>query len=133
MKVKISEARFNDAAYMCLKYLYFMPAMNSGPRNCDVRMVMLLAAPEMVKDVSDCIMEPDEAPKSSHDIFYEVDTDEIYNSTITYLEDHWIKDDIETVFPNQNFKEVSKKWWDDQAVSAIMMTLEKDCGPQEGQ
>ncbi len=94
MKVKISEARFNDMVYLTLGYMFFKPVFGeeASPRECDIRVCMNCICPKMMVDgITAAILLPNEVSPKSHTKFYKVETDAVLAECRLYMEDHWFK------------------------------------------
>jgi hypothetical protein len=124
MKVQMSVARYNDLVYLGLKYLWFrqMFGKDAGPRGCDIRIVMQRGNDELLKKaepIRAILWAEENAPMGKEEV--EVDTDRVFDTMWTYMEDHWIK------------RRATKKWerWARKAwpklIEAAMNTPEEGC------
>lgn len=126
--VNISEARLNDLAYMALKKLFFeaMFGEGRGPRECDIRIVMDMTVPSRITPAS-AILLPNEKSGKSHTVFYDVDTDKVLTETIDYMEDHWLKQNIEEAFGDPDVRTKMTEYYA-EIVKVILDMPEADCG-----
>jgi hypothetical protein len=123
-KVRITEARLNDLAYMALKYSFFEPYGYGNPRGADIRIVMDMSVPEERLTLRSAILLPNEKPGASHNIWYEVDPNTVLEVAVTYIEDHWVKQSAD-----EGQKEILRKWWK-EVVPTIMEVPEELCGTE---
>ena len=121
---RITEARLNDFAYMALKR-YFFEGWGMNPRECDIRIVMDMSAPERITSIANAILSPNEKAGASHTTFYDIDLYEVLEVAISYMEDHWIKEEIDG-----SIKEQMREDWR-QCVPVIMKVEEELCGIYE--
>lgn len=125
MKVRISEARLNDFAYVALKRLFFEPA-GMSPREADIRIVMDLAAPERLT-LASAILLPNEISPRSHDVFYEIDTENVLDVARQYIEDHWTKKSLVEPEREEEFEKWKREEWEGNIVPVIMRLPEEEC------
>lgn len=121
---RITEARLNDLAYMALKR-YFFEGWGMNPRECDIRIVMDMSAPERITSIANAILSPNEKAGASHTTFYDVHPHEVLETAINYMEDHWIKQEIE-----ESIKEQMRTDWL-ECIPVIMAVDEESCGIYE--
>lgn len=127
MIARMSEARYNDLVYLSLKKFFFDPTC---PRECDIRVCMQMGHPPMLAAAAEkhgplsvAILSPTEKAPNSHEIMYNVDTDNVIEETLAYLEDHWIKGS----FPTKD-REAIKQQFHKHIVPIALEIPEKDCG-----
>lgn len=128
MKVTISEARLNDLAYMTLKKLFFEPVFGYNPRECDIRVVMNMVVPTTWKGdpFSAAILLPNEKAPADHTSIHEIETDDVFEQTVDYMEDHWFKQPVEEVWEDNNVRGRMKEYFD-QIVTGVMQVPEDEC------
>lgn len=121
---KISEARLNDLVYVFLKYTFFLPAMNSNPRECDIRVCMDLTVLSRAKKdpMRAMILLPNEEAGRSHETFYDVDTDRLTEVCLDYISDHWMKQEIPA-----SVRDETKNWYAD-LLPTLLAIPEEQCG-----
>lgn len=129
---KISEARYNDMVYLFLKKCFFEPIFGEGhgPRECDIRVCMQMGHKEMLKNAppSAMILSPTEIAPKSHEKLLDVDTDEVFNECINYMEDHWMKMTVEESSGEPDVKTKMKDFFEKEIIPAIMDLPEEKCG-----
>lgn len=119
--MKISEARLNDWCYILFKQVMGMP-----PRECDIRICMDMSAPDdRIHSASQAILMPDEVAGKSHTIAYDVDPIIVFDAVTGYIEDHWIKEELE-----QQWKDEALRVWTDEMVPDLMKVKEEDCAKE---
>jgi hypothetical protein len=123
--MNMSEARFNDLVYLTLKKLYFEPIFGIGasPRGCDIRICMNLSCPSMIKSINAAILLPNEIAPRSHTIFYNIDTDKVFDECKDYMENHWLKQEI-----SENWLKSAKDYYNEEIIRAAMSVSEEECG-----
>jgi hypothetical protein len=129
---QMSEARLNDLVYMLEKFLFFQPTFggNASPRGCDIRVVMDMVIPSRLegRGMEACILRPDEVAGASHTTMYQnVSFAHVFDTTLEYIEDHWIKEEIPLA--------AKQSMWDHCAqpghVFDTVKTMDESrCGPQ---
>ncbi len=129
MLIKMSEARYNDLVYLTLKQFFFEPAKLGGPRQCDIRVCMQMGHLPLLEKAGPAamILSPTEQAPASHTDLLEIDTDRVFDETLTYVEDHWMKSTFEEAYANPNIKAEMKKFYDESLIPAIMATAEDQC------
>jgi hypothetical protein len=128
----MSEARYNDLVYVTLKRFYFEPMLGEGhgPRECDIRVCMQMGHKPLLAEAgpSAAILMPDEKSSASHDRFFDIDTEVVFDEIVTYMEDHWLKSTTAEAFKVEgiveDFREDYRKM-----IPVIMDLPEEQCGP----
>jgi hypothetical protein len=125
LKVTVSiYCKIYTDSYLGMKYLWFqqMFGKDVGPRGCDIRVVMQLGNDELLNKaglLSGIFWPDDKAPAGKEQV--EVNTDRVFETMRTYMEDHWLK------------RRATKKWekWARKAwpklIEAAMNTPEEEC------
>jgi hypothetical protein len=94
----MSEARLNDLVYLMEKLLFFQPTCggNACLRECDIRVVMDMVIPSRMEGRElAAILLPNEVAGASHTKTYQnVSFAHVFDTTLDYLEDHWMKQQI---------------------------------------
>jgi len=131
---QMSEARLNDVVFILLKYGFFQPMFgeNAAPRECDIRICMDLSCPERITSIASAILLPDEVAPKSHTTMYDVDTDRVFDETVSYMEDHWLKMSAAEASGNPNIRDDMRKWFDD-ILPSLMEVPEDLCAVVRGE
>lgn len=122
VRIRLTEARLNDMCYVMLKHAFFMHTPMTNPRQCDIRICMDMSAPERITSITNAILLPNERAGASHDVWYEVDPERVFDECITYIEEHWMKQEYD-----EGWKEESKRIWLNDMVPTLMKTPEAEC------
>ena len=107
--MQMSEARLNDLVYLTLKTIFF-GSQGMSPRECDIRVCMQMAVPELRTGFADAILRPDETAGKSHDKIVTVCHGLVFYHCLAYLEDHWMKQTFETASGNPSVKQEMWDW-----------------------
>ena len=104
MKIKMSQARYNDLVYMGLRYGWFKPMFGEGsrPRECDVRICMQLGNAEMLEEAGPeaAVLLPDEKAPADHGRMLVVDTYRVLIEMRNFMEAYWLE------------RGMDEEWWD---------------------
>jgi hypothetical protein len=129
-RMQMSEARYNDLIYLLLKKLFFEPAELGGPRECDIRVCMQLAAPELLTGPQDAVLLPGEQSGRSHTRTIEVCFGTAFDECLTYLEEHWMKQTMEEAAGDPVVKQAMWDWCcqQDGIFDTVKTLPEEQCG-----
>lgn len=131
MKLTMSEARYNDLVYLTLKKNLFEPMFgeNASPRECDIRICMQLGCPELMKTagLTAAILSPNEVSGRSHTKILDIDTDAVFETITVYMEEHWLKQELDVAFGRPNVRDEMLKFFNEGIIPAIQSVPEEEC------
>jgi hypothetical protein len=124
-KVKMSEARYNDLVYLTLKTFFVEPIYGGSPRECDIRVCMLMGNPAM-RQTAGTEARTLTRTEFTHETAaarqeYWIEPAVVLEAVLRYLEEHWMKER----FPAKARREMNRQYR--KIAQAVMATPEHEC------